>query len=192
MKKVSIVFHSVCGNNYLIAKEFYENLKNKSMEVKLFRVKDDNLEKVSNVLEIAKEYKDEILSVELYNFKDLLESDIIILGSPTYFGNVSAQMKVFMDEFVDYWVDAKFYGKRLFSFACAGTAEGGGDMCLNAINIFGQHMGMSNITVPSNLIAGESFTAYGLLHYVGDNADKRPDARTKEAIDKLCNIMINL
>ncbi len=192
MKKISIVFHSVCGNNYLIAKEFYENLKNKNMKVNLFRVKDDNFEKLSNILEIAKEYRDEIMSVEIYNFKELLDSDIIILGSPTYFGNVSAQIKVFMDEFVDYWVDANFYGKKLFSFACAGTTEGGGDMCLNAINIFGQHMGMSNVPVPSNLVLGESFPAYGLVHYVGDNADKRPSTKIKNAIDKICDILINL
>ena len=190
MKKISIVFHSVCGNNYLIAKEFYMNLKSKDVMVNLYRVKDDNFENITNILNIAKEYKDEILSVEIYNFKELLESDVIILGSPTYFGNVSAQMKVFMDEFVDYWVDAKFYGKKLFSFACAGTAEGGGDMCLNAINIFGQHLGMSNVTIPSNLMPGESFPAYGLVHYAGDDADKRPDARIKKAIDKICDILI--
>ncbi len=190
MKKISIVFHSVCGNNYLIAKEFYMNLKSKNISVNLYRVRDDNFENITNILDIAKEYKDEILSVEIYNFKELLESDVIILGSPTYFGNVSAQMKVFMDEFVDYWVDAKFYGKKLFSFACAGTAGGGGDMCLNAMNIFGQHLGMSNVTIPSNLIPGESFPAYGLVHYVGDEANKRPDIRLKKAIDKICDILI--
>jgi NAD(P)H dehydrogenase (quinone) len=191
MKKISIVFHSVCGNNYLIAKEFYENLKSKNMQVNLFRVKDDKFEELSNTLEIAKEYRDEIMSVEVYNFKELLDSDIIILGSPTYFGNVSAQMKVFMDEFVDYWVDAKFYGKKLFSYACAGTTEGGGDMCLNAINIFGQHMGMSAVAIPSNLVLGESFPAYGLVHYVGDNADVRPGVRIKNAIDKICDILVS-
>ena len=189
MKKISIVFHSVSGNNYLIAKEFYNNIKNRNIAVNIFRVKDDNFIELANTFDFAKEYKDEILSVGLYDFNELLDSDVIILGSPTYFGNVSAQMKSFMDEFVDYWIDARFYGKKLFAFACAGTPEGGGDMCLNAINIFGQHLGMLNTPVPSNLVEGASFPAYGLLHYVGENADIRPDDKIKRAINKMCDIL---
>lgn len=189
MKKISIVFHSVGGNNYLMAKEFYNNLKNRNIEVNIFKVRDEDFEKLADTLAIAKEYKNEIMSVELYDFKELLDSDIIILGSPTYYGNVSAEIKAFMDEFSDYWSEAKFYGKRLFSFTCAGTTEGGGDMCLNAINIFAQHVGMSVIPVPSNLLEAESFPAYGLIHYVGDNGDIRPNERIKKAIDKMCEIL---
>ncbi len=189
MKKVSIVFHSVSGNNYLIAKAFYDSLKNRNIDVNLFKVRDDDFEKLANTFEFAKKYKDEIMSVSLYDFKELLDSDAIILGSPTYFGNVSAEMKSFMDEFADYWTDAKFYGKKLFAFACAGTPEGGGDMCLNAINIFGQHLGMFSTPIPSNLVEGVSFPAYGLLHYVGDNGDVRPDEKILNAIDKICEIL---
>jgi len=34
-KKVSIVFHSVCGNNYLIAKDFYEQFKSHDADVNI-------------------------------------------------------------------------------------------------------------------------------------------------------------
>ncbi len=189
MKKVSIVFHSVCGNNYLIAKEFYDNFKSKDIEVNLFKVKDDDFEKLANTFDFAKEYKNEIQSVEIYDFKELLDSDTIIIGSPTYFGNVSAEMKAFMDQFADYWTNADFYGKRLFAFATAGTPEGGADMCLNAINIFGQHLGMFTTPIPSNLVDGVSFPAYGLVHYVGSNGDVRPDDKIKLAIKKICEIL---
>ena len=156
MKKISIVFHSVCGNNYLMAKEFYDVLKDKGVEVNIFKVKDDDFEKLAETFKVAEEFQKEIENVPVYDFKELLDSDGIIIGSPTYFGNVSAELKVFMDEFAAYWTNAEFYGKKLFAFACAGTPEGGGDMCLQAINLFGKHLGMFNVPVPSNLVPGES------------------------------------
>ncbi|QSX05582.1 flavodoxin family protein [Sedimentibacter sp. zth1] len=190
MKKVSVVFHSVCGNNYLMAKNFYDSFVSKGAEVNLFRVKDDDYEKLSEMFETAKEFTKEISNVPIYDFNKLLESDIIIIGSPTYFGNVSAEIKVFMDEFAPYWVDASFYGKKLFAYTTAGTVEGGGDMCLRAINTFGQHLGMISIPVPCNLVKNESYTAYGFIHCVGDLADNRPGLKIKNAIDKMCDILI--
>lgn len=192
MKKVSIIFHSVCGNTYLIGKEFHDELEKLGAKVNLFRVEDDDFEKLADLLPVANQYRKEILSVPLYDFKKLLESDIIIIGSPTYFGNVSSEMKAFMDKFADYWVDASFAGKKLFAYTCAGTIVGGGDMCLQAINIFGSHMGMINVSVPSNLLNGVALPAYGLLHVVGDNADIRPDEKIKSAVQKVSKLLYSI
>ena len=184
-KKVSIVFHSVCGNNYLMAKEFYKQFKICDADVQILRVQDENFENLALQFNIASEYKDEILSIEEARVEKLLDSDIIIIGSPTYYGNVSGAMKIFMDSFSPYWADAKFFGKKLFAYSTCANSEGGGDMCLNAINIFGQHMGMITVPIPSNLIPSQSFPAYGLLHYVGDYSDKRPNNKINSAIVKM-------
>ena len=55
-------------------------------------------------------------------------------------------------------------------------------MCLNTMNIFAQHMGMRAVPVPSNLVQGVSFPAYGLLHYVGDFSNVRISGNIKTAI----------
>lgn len=191
MKKVSIVFHSVCGNNYIIGKEFEKCFRNLNADVNLYKVKDDDYEEIAKLFCSSKEYMYEISDVKLYNFNELLKSDIIIIGSPTYFGNVSSEIKYFMDEFAPYWNDACFYGKKLFSYTTAGTVDGGGDMCLRAINTFGQHLGMISIPVPSNLIQNHSFPAYGFIHVVGDEGDIRPNGILKEAIKRMCYILIN-
>lgn len=190
--KISIIFHSVCGNCYLMGKAFYDSAKKLGAEVNLFRVYDEDYEKLTGMFETAKEYRDEIDSVPFYNFETLLESDILIIGSPTYFGNVSSEMKAFMDEFAVYWADAKFFGKKLFAFASAGTPEGGADMCLRSINTFGQHLGMVNIPVPSNLVPGESYPAYGIAHYSGDMSDNRPNEKLNNAIDAMCKVLVKL
>jgi NAD(P)H dehydrogenase (quinone) len=184
-KKVSIVFHSVCGNNYIIAKEFFEEFKQYGIAVQILRVEDINYEELSEMFPVAREYKDEISNIDKACVEKLYDSDIIIMGSPTYFGNVSGAMKVFMDSFSPSWPDAKFWGKKLFAYSTCGNPEGGGDMCLNAINIFGMHMGMVVVPVPSNLVQGQNSTAYGLLHYVGDLSDNRLGETTRRAIKEM-------
>ncbi|MGB4438011.1 MAG: flavodoxin family protein [Sedimentibacter sp.] len=127
-KNVSIIFHSVCGNNFLIAKEFYKEFKNYNADVQILRVQDPNLEELAKQFTIAGQYKNEMLEIDEAKAEKLLDSDIIIIGSPTYYGNVSGSMKAFMDSFSPYWVDAKFWGKKLFGYSTCANGEGGGDM----------------------------------------------------------------
>jgi len=191
-KKVSIIFHSVCGNNYLIANEFYKEFTNQNADVKISRVEDPNFDSLAQQFKIAGQYKNEIMKLNAARVEDILDSDIIIMGSPTYYGNVSGAMKAFMDSFSPCWADAKLWGKKLFAFSTSGNAEGGGDMCLNAINIFAQHMGMLVVPVPSNLVPGKNQTAYGLLHYVGDFSNMRPDANMITAIKAMTEKLMTL
>lgn len=62
--------------------------------------------------------------------QELLRHDLIILGSPTYFGNVSAELKGFIDRSIS--VYRQLAGKRGGVFTTAGS---GGDLekCLTAL-----------------------------------------------------------
>jgi len=191
-KKVSIVFHSVCGNNFLIAKEFCKEFKDNGADVQILRVQDPNLEEIAKQFTIAGQYKNEMMKIEEANPEKLLDSDIIIIGSPTYYGNVSGAMKSFMDSFSPYWVDARFWGKKLFAYSTCTNGEGGGDICLNAINVFGHHMGMLPVPVPSNLLSVQSFPAYGLLHYVGEYSNMRPTGNIILAIKAMTERLLEL
>lgn len=191
-KKVSIVFHSVCGNNFLIAKEFYKEFKNHNAEVQLLRVSDPNLEELAKQFTIAGQYKNDILNIEEAKVEKLLDSDIIIFGSPTYFGNVSGAMKAFMDSFSPHWPDAKFWGKKMFAYTTCANGEGGGDLCLSTMTIFAQHMGMITVPVPGNLVSGQSFPAYGLIHYVGDYSNLRPSGKIIPAIKEMTNRLMKI
>ncbi len=177
--KAAVIFHSVCANTYLMAKKYAKFLEANNIETILRRVEDDDLEDLAATFPTIDEYKDEIKSIEVAVPNDLLNNDLIFLGSPTYFGNVSAEMKCYMDQAADFWPDALLAGKRLGAFTTVGNSEGGGHICLQAINTFGQHMGMVPIPVPSNLVPGTYYPGYGLIHYTGDLADQRP----KDSLD---------
>ncbi len=187
--RVTIVFHSVCGNTYLMAKGISESFANKGVDVGIYRVQDTDLEELSFKFPVVKEYLKEILEIPIISLDQILESDYIFMGSPTYYGNVSAEMKTFMDTFSPLWAEAKLYGKRLVAFASCGNPEGGGDLCLRAINIFAQHQGMISLPMPANLVQGMSIPAYGLLHYSGDMGDKRPGREFKKAVDNLVDLI---
>ena len=86
-KKVSIVFHSVCGNNYLIAKEFYKEFISYS-RVRLLRINDPHLDELAKQFTIAGQYKNEIMGIEEAKVEKLFDSDLIIFAHATYFGQM--------------------------------------------------------------------------------------------------------
>ena len=62
-------------------------------------------------------------TVNRVTLKDLLEADGIILGSPTYYGTMAAQMKALLDKSVKY--HGKLEGKVGAAFSSCGGLGGG-------------------------------------------------------------------
>ncbi len=62
--------------------------------------------------------------------QELLRHDVIVLGSPTYFGNASAELKGFIDRSISVYGQLK--GKRGGVFTTAGSA-GDLEKCLTAL-----------------------------------------------------------
>lgn len=190
--KIAVVFHSVCANTYLMAKEYQTAFAELGAEVAFYRLHDPNYAVTADAFPASREYKEEITGVEeLTSPTQVLDCDALFLGSPTYFGNVSAPVKAFMDSFVDYWAEAKLAGKFFGGFASAGTPQGGCDICLQALCHFAMHMGMCIISVPST-VTGTVQPAYGICHWSGDLSDQRLTQGEREAIRSYCAFAFRL
>jgi len=98
MPTVLIVYHSKTGNTEEMAKAVEEGVKSEG--VRAVRKK-----------------------VNRATLKDLLSADGIILGSPTYYGTMAAEMKAFIDRSVQY--HGKLEGKAGGTFASGGGLGGG-------------------------------------------------------------------
>ena len=184
--KIAVVFHSVCANTYLMAREYRDAFQALGAEVLFCRLPDPNYAVTADAFPASREYKAEITTVPVLESPvPVLDCDALFLGSPTYFGNVSAPVKVFIDSLVDYWVEARLAGKFFGGFTSAGTPQGGGDICLQALTHFAMHMGMCVIPVPS-VVAGTVQPAYGICHWSGDQSDQRLAPGEKEAIASYC------
>ncbi|MEG2377787.1 MAG: NAD(P)H-dependent oxidoreductase, partial [Clostridia bacterium] len=163
---------------------------------RIFRTDDRNLEALIPKFAASREFGRDILAVPVISDASVLSDyDAIFMGSPTYFGNVSASMKTFMDAFGSMWDNAVLHGKLFCAFASAATTAGGGDMCLNSLNVFAQHMGMITVPVPSNAL-GHPQPAAGFLHCSGADSLMRPENDVDSAIDdyiaRFCKISCGL
>ena len=93
MAKFTIVFHSVCGNTYQIADCFYRVLQERGQEVALYRTADASFESGERRSDEFKHLQAAIDAVPVIEeAAQVLGSDVLLLGSPTYYGCVSAQM----------------------------------------------------------------------------------------------------
>jgi len=68
--------------------------------------------------------------------KKMLKSDLIILGSPVYFHDVSGQIKNMIDRTYSLWHEKQLKGKRIIPVAVC--AESGDDRTLETIRIWAQ------------------------------------------------------
>ncbi|MEF9991406.1 MAG: NAD(P)H-dependent oxidoreductase [Romboutsia sp.] len=188
--KVGIVFHSSCGSTYLVAREYKKVLESLNLEVDIFKVEDDISKSLPAYLKNALEYKEEFKSIETIKCgEDLLDYDVIFMGSPTYYGNVSGQLKIFMDSFSNVWIDAPFRAKYFGGFTTTGSIYGGGEFTLQAMSIFAKHMGMTTLSVPCNI--GCDQPAYGIIHVAGSNSNVKLSEDIKLGIyNYICNLSI--
>ncbi len=190
--KAVIVFHSVCGNDYVVARAFYHKLKTQGVDTRLFRVSDSSWVEKPDLSVKARENIHALRALPEATPDVLLDADLIIMGSPTYFGNVSAQMKAFMDATGGLWFHGKLAGRKFAAFTSAGNPEGGGDLCLQALHTYGRYMGMLPIPVPVAAVMGEQAPALGVIQYSNSKYAEEIDIKTQRVIDGFCNFLVKV
>jgi NAD(P)H dehydrogenase (quinone) len=79
---------------------------------------------------------------------DLVESDGLLLGSPTRFGNMAAPLKHFLDSTSELWLAGKLVDKPAGVFTATSSAHGGQESTLLSMTIPLLHHGMLIVGVP--------------------------------------------
>ena len=110
---------------------------------------------------------------------DLDWADGIAFGTPTRFGNVSAQLKMFLDQAGELWQQGKLINKVVTAFTSSQTAHGGQESTILALNNTFYHWG--SIVLPLGYTVSEVFNGggnpYGTSYTSGTRAGA-PDADT--------------
>ena len=108
MAKVLVVYHSQTGNTEKMAKFIAEHLKNHGNEVTFKKVQNTKPD-------------------------DFKNADGIIIGSPTYYGGMAADVKKLLDDSVS--IHGQLDGKAAAAFSSAGNIAGGNETTvLNILN----------------------------------------------------------
>lgn len=176
--KILVVFYSMTGNTVQLAKAVAEGAEKAGAEVRLRQVTE--LIPREKWTDHMKKVKDNIKSIFLVSKDDLKWADGIAFGSPTRYGNLSAQLKYFIDSTGDLWMSGALINKVATVFTSVSTQHGGHETTvLTAIPPL-LHHGMIVIGIPyseqklmvTDQVSGGS--PYGASSVSGPKADRSP------------------
>jgi NAD(P)H dehydrogenase (quinone) len=97
-------------------------------------------------------------------------ADALVFGSPTRFGNVSSELKAYVDSLGSLWVQGKLVGKAGSAFTSTSTPHGGNESTILTMYNFMAHLGL--IIVPLGYAEPVLFSAgtpYGASSVSGQN-----------------------
>ena len=182
--KVLIVYYSTYGNVYHMAKLVAEGVSEVAgAEAVVRRVPELIPESVINSRADMKAGRDLQKDVPLVTKDDFREAAAYAFGTPTRFGNVSAQLKNEIDQLTSLWLKGELEGKPAGVFVSTGSLHGGQETTILTMMAPLLHLGMILVGVPYS--TQELFTTqgggspYGPGHVAG--GDNKRDIDPQEA-----------
>jgi len=131
--KVLIVYHSVYGHIQAMAKSVQEGVQAVAgVDAVLRRVQE--FPDVVQHMEAEKGYSYQVYqsqaAIPECTLDDLRDAEGMIMGSPTRYGNMTAQMKKLIDSTAQLWVSGAMEGKPAGVFTSTATTHGGQETTL--------------------------------------------------------------
>ncbi|MDG2376614.1 MAG: NAD(P)H:quinone oxidoreductase [Woeseiaceae bacterium] len=111
---------------------------------------------------------------------DLKESDGLIMGSPTRFGNMAAPLKYFIDGTGSEWMSGTLSGKPAGVFTSTSSLHGGQETTLVTMALPLIHHGMLFVGIPYTEAALSTTTTGGSPYGAGHVTWNRDSARLAE------------
>jgi len=176
--KIMVLYYSMYGNTYAMAKAVVQGITEEGGEAILRTVAElipqtviDNNENMKKVKKMQKE-------VPIAKPEELEEIDGIILGSPTRFGNMCAQLRNFLDQTASQWLKGALIDKPAGVFCCTASLHGGQETTLISMMFTLIHHGAIIVGVPYSikelLETKTGGTPYGPTAVVGPMSDQPP------------------
>ncbi|AKB73999.1 Flavoprotein wrbA [Methanosarcina lacustris Z-7289] len=152
MVKVNIIFYSMYGHIYRMAESVAAGAREvEGAEVGIYQVPEtlpeEILEKMG-AIETKKLFTHiPVLTRDMY--EDVLAgADALIFGTPTRYGNMTAQMRTVFDGLGGLWSQDAFVGKVGSVFTSSGTQHGGQESTILTFHVTLLHLGMIIVGLP--------------------------------------------
>lgn len=178
MAKILVLYHSMYGHIETMANKVAEGARSvPGVEVVVKRVPETmNAEAFAAAGGKTGQSAPEAMPSELADY------DAIIFGTPTRFGNMSGQMRTFLDQTGGLWAKGALAGKVASVFTSTGTG-GGQEMTITSTWTTLAHHGM--VIVPIGYANPALFdisqvgggTPYGASTIAGGDGSRQPDER---------------
>jgi NAD(P)H dehydrogenase (quinone) len=182
MTKVLVLYYSSYGHIETMAGAVAEGARKAGAEVDVKRVPETVPLEVAKASHFKIEQAAPVAAVD-----DLPNYDAIIFGTPTRFGNMSGQMRNFLDQAGGLWFGNKLVGKVASVFASSATQHGGQESTILTFIPTLLHLGMIYVGLPYTFtgqfgheeVKGSS--PYGASTIAGPDGSRQPSAVELEA-----------
>lgn len=180
--KILIVYYSLYGHTLQLAQFVAEGAKSvPNTEVMLRRVEEFEVvkQKAIESNDSAKQIWEQQQDIQVCSLDDLRSANAVIFGTPTRFGNMSAQMKQLFDSMTKLWLNGEMEGKPAGVFTSTASTHGGQETTLLTMMVPLLHLGMIVMGVPysvSGMIHAEARggTPYGPTTIAGGQGELQP------------------
>ncbi|MDH4180229.1 MAG: NAD(P)H:quinone oxidoreductase [Armatimonadota bacterium] len=169
--KVLVLYYSMTGNVYRMAKLVADGVREAGAEAVIKTVPELVPAEAIAGNELVQKAKKEQADVPIATPSELPDYDAIIIGTPTRFGDMCAQLRNFWDQTGSLWGSGALVGKPAGVFCCSNTLHGGQETTIITTMLTCLHHGMVIVGVPytvpeiSTPQAGGS--PYGPSHVAG-------------------------
>jgi NAD(P)H dehydrogenase (quinone) len=143
MAKVLVLYYSSYGHIETMAQAVADGARSAGAEVDIKRVPELVPAEVARASHFKADQAAPVAKVE-----ELPNYDAIIVGTPTRFGNMAAQMKNFLDQTGGLWFQGKLVGKVGSVFTSTATQHGGQESTILSTHTVLLHHGMVLVGLP--------------------------------------------
>jgi NAD(P)H dehydrogenase (quinone) len=181
MPKILVLYYSTYGHVERMAEAVAEGAREAGAEVAVKRVQELMPEEVARAAG-AKLNQPAPLASPL----ELDQYDAIIIGTPTRYGRMAAQMAQFWDQTGGLWARGALIGKVGAAFTSTASQHGGQETTLMAVHTMLLHHGMVVVGLPysasglTRLDEVTGGTPYGASTIAGGKGERQPSANELE------------
>ncbi|MDT0445776.1 NAD(P)H:quinone oxidoreductase [Streptomyces johnsoniae] len=163
--KLAVIYYSATGSSAALAKEIGETAEKAGAEVRLLKVTELAPAEAIASNEAWAAHAAASAGTPEATPADVEWADAVIFGTPTRFGNVSSQLKQFLDQLGGLWGQGKLADKVYSGFVTTATRHGGQESTLlalyNSVHHFGGILVAPGYTDPVKFVDGNP---YGTSH----------------------------
>lgn len=166
--KVAVIYYSATGNVHTMAERLAQTAEKAGAEVRLRKVAETAPPEAIGSNEAWAQHHEATQENASAAPADIDWADVVLFGTPTRYGNVSAQLKNYLDTLGPLWSQGKLANKVYAGFTSTATKRGGQETTLLALYNSVYHFG--GIIVPPGYTDAVKYAdgnPYGVSHVSG-------------------------
>lgn len=178
--KLAVIYYSMGGTNYQLAKWAAEGAKEAGAEVRILKVHELAPQSVIENNPVWKATVDAAKDIPEAASSDIEWADAIIFSTPTRFGVMASQMKQFLDTQGGLWAQGKTVNKVVSAMSSAQNPHGGQEATILSLYTMMYHWG-AIIAAPGYtdpVLFGAGGNPYGTSVTVDQNGKMIEDVET--------------